>query len=418
MTAALVEQLWGGHISAGRLRLDPVGRGPTVSAAGGTWREVERYYVVPSDSRPTMLLPADPRPALLGALGNYRGLRNARRQLQRRLLGSAASIGALPCPQVVLSVRGDEPHDTRVNPLGELAGALDRHDLRAAIGVRTGANRKATLQLVDVAGAPVGFAKFAWSEQTSVAVRRETEALSADSRLGVCRRPALLASGTYGGWPYLVSSPLPLSSRGVRGRVPPPTVRELHDLAPVTGRRPLGTSGHVRALTERLEKLATTGTTTALVGRTLRLLGDAAVDGRHVAMGEHWHGDLTPWNAARDSDGQLWCWDWESTEADAVAGLDAIHWHLSLVQDTGRALTSAALAEAERAAAPVLTGLGHARRTVPVVVAVYVAAMVERAVALSVAEGGWEAGWLTVENLDDLVGHAARGLRAAGLTAS
>ena len=180
----------------------------------------------------------------------------------------------------------------------------------------------------------------------------------------------------------------------------------------MTGRRSLATSDHVRALTDRLEKLVPVESTAPLVGRTLRLLEEATAVGQDVVMSAHWHGDLTPWNAARDDEGRLWCWDWESTEPDAVAGLDAVHWHLSVVQEAGEPLTAQALATAAEAARPALTGLGHGRRSVPVVVAVYVASMVERAIALSVAEGGWEAGWLTVDNLEDLVGHAAQGLVA------
>jgi hypothetical protein len=409
MTDALVEQLWGGPIATGQLRMRWLRPGSDTTREAG-WRDVERYYAIPTAGRPTMLLPTGPRPALLGALNNYRGLRTARRQLQRRALGAAVLAGGLPCPQVVLSVPDDEPGATRVNPLGELAAALGRQDLRAAIGVRTGANRKATLQLVDVDGSPVGFAKFAWSEQTAIAVRRETQALTTETEEGSCRRPALLAQGTYSGWPYLVSSPLPLSSQGVRGRTAPPTVQEFHDLAPVSGRRALGTSAHVRELTERLEGLVSDGSSRQLVARTVRLLADARAAGEDIVMSERWHGDLTPWNSARDGDGRLWCWDWESSEADTVAGLDAIHWHLSLVQEAGGALDAAALSKAVQAAAPVLVGMGHRRQSVQVVTAVYVAALVERAVALSQAEGGWEAGWLTVDDLDDLVTHAAREL--------
>jgi hypothetical protein len=417
MTDALIEQLWGGQLSAGRLEMQVTGRNRSSVAENG-WREVERYLVVPDARRPTMLLPAGPRPALLGALNNYRGLRTTRRQLQRGALSAAASLGRLPFSQVVLSVRADEPPGSRAHPVGELSAALGREDLRAAIGVRTGANRKATLQLVDVTGSPVGFAKFAWSEQTALAVQRETAALDADDRLGTCRRPALLASGTYSGWPYLVSSPLPLSSRGVRGRTAAPTVQEFHDLAPVAGRRPLAGSRHFLDLVERLEKLTSTGSPAPLVERTLQLLASAAADGRDFVMSAHWHGDLTPWNTARDSEGQLWCWDWESSESDALAGMDAIHWHLSLVQESGRPLTSEALRCAAAAAEPVLTGLGHAPWAKPVVAAVYVGALVERAIALSVAEGGWEAGWLTAEDLEDLVSHALQELRARPLTTS
>ena len=47
-----------------------------------------------------------------------------------------------------------------------------------------------------------------------------------------------------------------------------------------------------------------------------------------------WHGDLTWWNRARDDAGQLWVWDWESSEEDAVAGLDALHWAFSARRTT------------------------------------------------------------------------------------
>ena len=406
----LVEQLWGPGLEAGCLQLGWDRRGARQVVADAGWREVERYYVVPGASRPTMLLPAAPAPALSGALHNYRGLRTTRRQLQRRVLGGAALLGTLPFPQVALRVRASEELGTRANPLGELAAGLGRDDLRAAIGVRTGANRKATLQLVDVAGDPVGFAKFSWSEQTALAVEREARALSEKPLEGTCHRPALLTSGTYFGWPYLVSAPLPLSSRAVRGSVAAPSVQEFYDLAPITDRRPLGASGHVRALDERLQALEPGQATGPLVGRAVRLLAQARASEQDLLISERWHGDLTPWNSARDSEDHLWLWDWETSEADTVAGLDAIHWHLSLVQEAGGTLDGKALSNAVRAAAPVLAGLGHPRGAAPVLTAVYVAVMVERAVALSIAEGGWEAGWLGVDDLDDMLGFAEHGL--------
>lgn len=411
MIDPLVEQLWGGAIESRSLRVDNAGS--RWSPEPG-WRESERYYVVPNSTRPTMLLPAGPRRALLGALTNYRGLRPPRRQVQRRLLTVPAAAGYLPCPQVVLSVPESSQAAVPSSPLGELAGALGRQDLRAAIGIRTSANRKATLQLVDVEGAPVGFAKFSWSDETALAVRREAAALSAGTGKGVCRRPALLASGTYSGWPYLVTSPLPLSSRAVRGKVAPPTIQEFHDLAPNTGARRLATTDHFIRLCARLQALVNNSADIGrLASRALQVLDAAGADDRELMVTKGWHGDLTPWNAARDADGRLWVWDWESTEPDSVAGLDVLHWHLSLSQDVGRRLDATALDRAVERARPVLSGLGHPRSAVPLVTAVYVAALVERALALCVFNGGWETGWLSSEDVDDLLGHVTSTLSGA-----
>jgi len=398
----LVEQLWSPLVTTGSLRIT-VGDTPLPEG----WRVAEEYYVLPSVSRATMLIPAGPRAATIGSLLNYRGLRRPLPNLQRSVLGNLVRTGVpLPFPRLRVAVPaiGAEPEEL---PLAAFAARLEQPQAYAAIGVRTGANRKATLQLVDGAGAPIGFAKVAWDRASAEGIRRETAALAEASSSGPARRPRLLASGEHVGWPFLISEPLPADARGVRAEVPPPTPAEMIALTPVSRRAEVSATGQFRDLRMRLASLPDGDMVGPVRAAACRLLDAVAQCHDNLLVTTRCHGDLTPWNSARDRDGRLWCWDWESSEADAVAGLDALHWHVTVQTEGGRALDGSVLRTALDRSSPLLVAAGVPRRAWGQVAAVYCATLAERACDLASGAGGWEKDWVLPEQLLDLLSTSA-----------
>src|SRR5690606_25127061 len=111
---------------------------------------------------------------------------------------------------------------------------LGHEHLFATFGVRTGANRKTTMQLLDNRARAVGYAKLGWNSTADEYVTTESHALrQVGGRPGLMRAPRLLAAFRQGGRPVLVVEPLPADVRGVRGDQSGPTSAELYALGPV-----------------------------------------------------------------------------------------------------------------------------------------------------------------------------------------
>lgn len=397
--AYLVEQLWVPVLAQPGVRL---ALGKERSGA----RTLEEYVVLPTPARATMLVPAGPPRATSGALLNYRGLRRRLPNAQRAVLGSLTRFGQVPAVHLRLLHEG--PGEPPVTPLAAASSALSRSGLGASLGIRTGSNRKSTLNLVDRAGAPVGFAKFAWEEVSATSVAWEAAALEdVGGRAGAARAPRLIASTSYYGQPFLVSDPLPIESRGVRADVPPPSALELYGLLPLGRRCTAAQTRQFAAVRTRLRALDGAPQQVTRVAGAAAVLMDRLEEQRvEIVAQSRWHGDLSPWNAARDREGTLWLWDWESSETDAVAGMDAVHWHMSRLTETGRAWDGAGLRSALVAARPLIAAAGMTTRAECAVTAAYTATIVERACTLAAAGGGWEDGWLSPAGAHELVATA------------
>ncbi|WP_445154379.1 hypothetical protein ACTWLI_13955 [Arthrobacter sp. Hor0625] len=417
----LVEQLWRLPVSTGQVRvvLNP--------SADDGWREVESYWVLPNASRAKLLIPLATPQVTAASLLQYRSLRRGKINTARILLGSLARLGLRPVLDK-LSVQepaGQVPGAQPAMPLAAVAARLQDsgtaegdsspatgragRELFASIGIREGDNRKPTLQLVDGTGKPAGYAKLAWNESSSEFVRTEIGALSAvGGSAGAVRAPALLAVGTHGAFPYLVTEPLPLDVRAVRGRVNGPTPQELFALCPVIRVDRLSSTDHFQALGRRLAGLDPA--TEPLLAQALDRLAEQ-LRGRDpvLPVAERWHGDLVPWNTARDAAGRLWCWDWESCEPDAIAGLDAVHWMFSVRRERGEGPVATNLLRAMTDARSFFEAAGLSRDAWPAVVGVYAMVVAERAWTLAVRNGGWASSWITVPELISLL-DAAHGL--------
>lgn len=370
---------------------------------------LEQYVVIPSPARPRLLVPSGPAAAARGASTNYLALRGPSERAVRSALGVAARVGVAGSPHVLHVVApADRPDAGGSLPLARLGAALGRTDLRASVGFRTGANRKATLQLVHADGTPAGYAKVGWNATTDAYVRTETAVLTdlAEAGTGQVKVPSVLASFDQAGHPVVVTEPLPLSVRGLKGQADRPSSAEMYDVGPISRGDQVDGIGQVKALRQRLETLTAPHVRT-LAARALDLVERVAATGRTFAVAVRWHGDLTPWNTARDADGVLWIWDWESCEPDAPAGMDALHWAISVLREQVGP-DGLDLVACLDAASPHLVAAGLSRDTWAGVAALYVATTVERTCALAAAEGDWSRLWISEDQLSALVRQAER----------
>ncbi len=407
----LTEQLWEpGLGDRVRTRVVPTGR---TDEPDDGWCTAEEYWLLGGPQTPRLLVPVAPRVVQRAALTHYRGLRRPAANAGRALLGAAAGAGA-PLARHRLLVQVRSPQDAALLPLTVLARALDRPRLHATFGVRIGANRKATLHLLDDDGTSVGHAKFGWNATADAYVRTESTVLTALARSagpavpGTLHAPGLLAALEQGGRPVVVVAPLPDDVRGARGSLGVPSAQEFYSLTPVVRTGPAASTAHLAALGWRVDALAgddAVPASRAVLAAARDLLARVHADPRAVPIQARWHGDLTPWNCARGADSELWAWDWESSEPDVVAGLDVLHWHFSLAREAG-ALATVRLADCVQQGRAHLAAAGIAASETGLVQAVYALTVVERAASLALRDGGWDRVWISPERLGSLVAEA------------
>lgn len=394
----LFQQLWSPGLGEGtRAGVD---LGPT-----GGWRDAERYWLLPGAQQPRLLVPVAPARVQQAALTHYRGLRRLPANAARVGLGTLARVGApLSRHQLVVQVRSEA--DAAGLPLASIAAELGHERLHATFGVRTGANRKTTMQLLDGDARSVGYAKLGWNSTADEYVTTETHALrQVGGQPGLLRAPRLLAAFRQGGRPVLVVEPLPDDVRAVRGEQSAPSSAELFALCPVERMARPGATIQLRALARRLDVLCADPTTREVAERAITVLRRLEADQVPVPVQARWHGDLTPWNCAREAEGQLWAWDWESSEPDVVAGLDAVHWEFS-VRREAVPVDQISLADCVGRARRHLAAAGHTRAGHGVVGAVHALTVTERAATLAAREGTWQRVWITPLRIGRLLDEA------------
>lgn len=398
----LVEQLWAPAMGDDAVRV-------STGAAGAGWLEHESYWMFPTTERAALLLPVGPRRVTAAAATSYRGLRRPTKNLGRSALGAVARSGLPVAPgRLRVSVSSGHPEAADGLPLPVLARALGVPRLYAATGVRAGANRKATLHLFAESGSPIGYAKVGWNEITDRFVTTEAAALrDVGGRAAPMRAPAVLAEVDYHGHRIVVTEPLPLDVRGARSRsVAPPSAQELYALCPVCRHDRPSRTGHFVALQERLLALVDDPVAGDSVQAAAPLVDRLRGRDAQLPVTARWHGDLTPWNRARDATGQLWVWDWESSEADAVAGLDALHWEFSVKRGPTGQVPDIDLPGWVAGAAPQLRAAGVRPERWGDVAAIYALTVVERAADLARRSGGWQRVWIGPDQLRLLVAQA------------
>lgn len=343
--------------------------------------------MVPDAHNARILLPSVSNRVTSRLLTGYRALRNPSTRVVRGVLGSAARAG-LPIArdQLLVQVRRGTGAEAEL-PLAVIGQNLGQ-EVHAAVGIRSGDNRKTTLQLVDCSGRPAGYAKLGWNRTTDAAIENEVRALRTlphDNE--TVKAPELTAAFSYGGHSVAVIAPLPPQVRSVARSAP--SAQELFTLAPVRRHGRLSQTQQALDLHESLTRLQDSATVTDLARRALSVLTRAfSVEADAVPITERWHGDMAPWNQAREPDNTLWLWDWESSADDAIAGLDALHWADSVHRLSAAGSTS--LRDHVEAARQYLVSVGLDERDQKTVAAVYAVTMAERSCALADEAGTWD----------------------------
>ena len=298
-----------------------VGPGEDAPAVGDLRRT---WTAVPSSDRPRLLVPAGHG---LGAA------RSARRQLTGRRLrtraaraaiGAALATGALArMTRTRVVVTGPEGARSIEDVL---CAALEVEQVRVAMPVGPArANRKPVLQVTDVRGSVLAFAKVGHTELTARLVRREAVALRRLAQappLGL-RVPALLAATDWEGREVLLQEALEVPRHRLTGsEAGERLVRVVSDIARIEGTvTPVPWDQHpLRA--RLLEQVAGTGE--AAEALLVALLG---ISFRAPVPTGSWHGDLNSGNLALVA-GPCPVWDWERYETGVPLGFDLLHHRL------------------------------------------------------------------------------------------
>ena len=314
-------------VDVARLLWPPPWDEPTVARTRpGDLKGVRDAYVFPSPGRARLLIPTDlpDSSVMIRRLGGDTALAApARRVLERCVRSRAFPLLRWP----VLRVQGTDPDaDSMERHLGEHLGT----DVRVGIllGTRR-VNQKPVLQIFDLGGTVLGYAKVGHNQLTAALVRREADALAAVAAHSptAFAIPEVLHHGQWAGLEVLVTSPLRTTSAPVTHSTRLAATRELTRLAG-TSETTVAASPH----TARLRKHATELARSSQVDRFARAL-EALVntDGDKTIQLGGWHGDWGQWNMGMDG-AVLQVWDWERYDQEVPFGFDALHFAAQFVR--------------------------------------------------------------------------------------
>lgn len=296
-------------------------RARVVRRPGGGTSAAAQWWVLPSASRPRLLVPVGVRSAarMLTRHGDRPGPRAV-----RALLATGVRTGLLERLPVA-RIRVD-PVPGAVSLAADLAQVLG-HDV--VLGVLLGTprvNRKPVLQVFDRDGRTLAFVKAAHDERTRWLVRREADNLARLRSVGLAgiELPEVLHAGRFGELQVLVLSPLASSQQEGRQGVERPPVAAMRELSHAAGVRREALAD--TAFAQRLTAVPRQQPSAALPARLAALAGDVlARHGADVVELGAWHGDWAPWNMGW-SEGRLQLWDWERYAEGVPLGLDLVHY--------------------------------------------------------------------------------------------
>lgn len=377
----LATQVWGPALVSGDAR---VSLGARVEDG---WEVREDYRVIPSAQTAQLLLP-QARRAAARSLADYAGLRSPRTRIARRALAVAATAGApISRTRVRVLARVGAPPTT----VSAVAQTVGRPGAVAALGVRTGANAKPTLELRTPDGEAVGFVKLAWNDLTTEAIDNEAQALKAlgSGASSAIRAPHLLADGLIDGRRYLMTEALPRSISDVPATWRSLSHAEVVGPGAVYARRVLASAGQVGAVRAAIDA-ASTVTPARLAARARDLLHAVTSMGVTIPIADYWHGDFVPWNVGRDDQSRLWLFDWETAQSDVPAGLDTLHWFANTEGRQNPSTSVARLAAGAERAKEVLRSLGYSRAGVAVISCWYAVTLVAGELHLAESLQSWD----------------------------
>jgi hypothetical protein len=344
----------------------PTVRWAATGALPAGYERADRFALLRAAPGRAFVLSLGARRGASSALTSYNSLRSGRTRLARRVLGLGLRTGlAQPLLQDKIDIgvmRGATSAELAENLLGHhLQHLFGRGPVVVAVGSGSGPYRKPVLQVFAADGVPLAYIKVGWNDWTREAVRREAAALQACRQhqmlLGV---PAFLGLSSWRGLDLLVTGPLPGDIRRLSTRSGLPDVRVLREISEIapgfTGE--LAASPWWLSVHSRIQGVADLAARSALEQAAERIEG---AHGHMPLKFGAWHGDLAPWNLARNGS-RLYAWDWESSAPCAPLGFDVVHFHYSVAFIAQRRPLAEAAAVAAGSAGAVLDALGVPER--------------------------------------------------------
>ena len=287
---------------------------PNPGVAGGA----DLYRAVPHVRQARILVPGRDRRAATAAVRGYGRLQPRGKRLLRRVLAPVLARSPRLWDPAIVSAGQDTLR-------GHLEGLLQT-ELRLAVPVRRlDPHSKPTVQVLRPDGRTVAFCKVGLGPAAD-RLRCEAAGLrrfAAISSPGL-RTPRLLNEGPWLDRYLVVTTPVPVDARRATPRQWSRTCRALSALRLDSAAAPLAATTWAATAADRLlrsERSAGTDVHRALHD-TLALVLQR--HGRTEMVPALSHGDWTPWNLALRGD-EVWCWDFEHSEASAPQGLDIVH---------------------------------------------------------------------------------------------
>ena len=303
------------------------------------------YVLVPSASRPQMLVSPGERVAAWSALHRHSDAAPLKVRVAKELMAwacRAGLAGVIFSPPVAESSVG-----LRTGPCGWLdllAEIFGRRDLAMAISVgQIRPQIKPILHVSATSGQVLGHVKIGWNDVTRTLIRREAASLAALADGALARRvdadgagggerarslrvPRVLHHGTWHGREVLAVSDIggtPWCRRRRTGLPASATWQVGRALG--VERRILGTSPFWRELSERAERLVSHEALAGPMAAALARLRDR-VESWHTSAELDlglMHGDWAPWNMA-STGSSLAVWDWERSRVRGPIGFDGV----------------------------------------------------------------------------------------------
>ncbi len=276
----------------------------------------ERYAALPRANSPRVVVDVACRVAMSDALERMASSRSSNSTVR----SMASSLSPLVSRRKAdWSVRSPDPVGTLRSHLSEILGVA------VQLSVAVGPPRPNLKPIVRCYNDDrlVAVAKLGPDSHTKKMVENETVWLSAlmESPLPEVVTPEVLHDGSFGDSALLVTAPLDLvDDLGVTiDEMPNETLREflrsrVHEGASVSE------SAWWAELGDRLGDERQPLFNSAIS----QVIADPFFAALEVSA---WHGDWSPWNTGRTSDGRLAIWDWERATSGVPTGLDALHLH-------------------------------------------------------------------------------------------
>lgn len=276
---------------------------------------VEKYVVLPRLSDPRVVVDQACTAGLSDAVERMVSARTSNSVL-RQIGESASSLATKKSPSWFVHSAAE------LGTLRQYLSAILGKEVTISVSVGPPrVNRKPVVRCYS-GSKLVAVAKLGPDPHTSLMARNEANWLEKleDVPIEGVKTPALLHAGAYGESDLIVMESLDLvDDVGVSLSEMPLATMATFYRSYFDPDNVLSDSSWWKMLNKRLGVLAT-----PLAPTIERLVSDPDFDELDVSA---WHGDFSPWNVGRTTDGSLAMWDWERATIGVPTGFDLLHLH-------------------------------------------------------------------------------------------